>query len=460
MAPAEIAAWGIAGFLSGGVLAGLHAPFFYFLLSVAVFGTIIFFRPKNKLIIFLVFCAVFVGGIYYRAFFKFTAGERVLPDQLDFSGVIWSEPQVSQSRFLAKFNLDPPYAGQILILLPSGTQAEYGDKLLVNAGILPVRSERDLPMAISRKTSFLASGAGNPWMSALLQFKEFNLAPIRKILSGEEGAFLEGILLGYKNDFSAVLKEDMKRSGTTHLVALSGYNVSILVVVLHGIMLRVISRRKTFYFLCAIIILFALMVGAESSIVRAAIMGVMVLLARELGRLPSFGFAMLWTAFVMDLWNPGVLFEPGFLLSFASLLGIVYLAPALKFIFKITEENKVADYVFLTISAQLATLPVIALIFGQISWAAIFSNLLILPVVPLLMGLGFILMGLNLFLPILALPLVPILQGLLAYVLTTIHFAAGIASPVSLSSIPFWGMALYALVVIIFSMRYGPQGQK
>lgn len=246
----------------------------------------------------------------------------------------------------------------------------------------------------------------------------------------------------------------MKRSGTTHLVALSGYNVSILVLAIHGLLLGLISRRTLFWIICVMVIVFSILTGAESSIVRAAIMGILMLSARELGRMPSFGMVLLWTALFMYLWNPGVLFEIGFLLSFASLLGISYIPGALRNFFRL-KEGKFTDYILLTLGAQLATLPVIALVFEEISWLSLAANLLILPAVPVLMGFGFVFLAISVFSPFLAWFLGAILRAALGMVLWIMHGVGGLAPQLSLNGVSAVLWAMYAASLILLIWKYG-----
>ncbi len=258
----------------------------------------------------------------------------------------------------------------------------------------------------------------------------------------------------------------MAASGTTHLVALSGYNIAIVVLLVAHALSRFFSRRATFYATALIILLFVLMVGAEASVVRAAIMGFLVLLARESGRIYSFRNALTLAAFLMVLFDPSVLvFNLGFQLSFLSLLGIVYLEPALRFLFqrnyrhgKPVQESFLAwrENASTTLAAQLAVLPLLVQAFNQASLSALFANVLILSVVPATMMAGFILGAVSLFSGALGYLLAFFVNILLLYQIWAIDLFARVRIPIHNIFGGFIGVALYYIIligIIILSSR-------
>jgi len=137
------------------------------------------------------------------------------------------------------------------------------------------------------------------------------------------------------------------------------------------------------------------MTGAEASVIRAGIMGIIVLLAQKQSRLYSFRNAVAITAFLMLLFNPKLLiFDLGFQLSFAALMGIVYLFPY--FERRLGWRDKEGSIFELkknglqTFSAQLAVSPILLIKFGYLSATALLANILILTFIPLTMFFGFI----------------------------------------------------------------------
>lgn len=210
---------------------------------------------------------------------------------------------------------------------------------------------------------------------------------------------LAGLTLGARSDFSSKLKDQMAKSGTTHIVALSGYNIAILVLVVSGILSSFISRKKLIWLMSLIIFFFVLMVGGEASVVRAALMALILLLARHFGRKNDLLNAIILTAVCMVLYDPSVInFDLGFQLSFLSLLGIIYLTPWIENLFiRKKLKNNTPESSFLnwrenlatTIAAQLAVAPIIIQNFNQFSLGSVVANVLILSTVPFAMLLGF-----------------------------------------------------------------------
>ena len=135
------------------------------------------------------------------------------------------------------------------------------------------------------------------------------------------------------------------------------------------------------------------MTGAEASVVRAAIMGLLLLLADKIGRVYDFKNAVTAAAVGMVLWNPKILaFDIGFQLSFAALLGIVYFRPYLVKWLKMKEVSGFLnwrDHFLNTTSAQIAVLPLLIYHFSFFSPFGILANVLILEFIPITMTLGF-----------------------------------------------------------------------
>ncbi len=454
MAAAEVAGWAIAAFLSGLALAGGRLPPFYFWLAAAALGVAAWLTHRRIWIAPVILPALLAGIAYYGAYFRLKYSGWNLPAG-EFSAVVVTEPQFTKTGSQAEIILNPPHRGRMLAWFPAAKEVNFGDKLRGQGSIFPAAAEKDLPRIMFRGLEITAAGRGNPAVGSLLRVKTASLDLIRRALPAKEASFMEGVLLGYRNDFSEGLQTDMKLSGTTHLVALSGYNISILVLAVHSLFLGLLSRRQAFFLVAAAVLLFSILAGAESSIVRAAVMGLALLLAKVLGRPGSFGLAMLWAAFGMTLWNPGALFEAGFLLSFASLLGIAYVAPAIQAAANFRGKwPRFFEFAAMTLGAQLAALPVIAAVFGNFSWLAFPANILILPLIPVLMGLGFALLGVLYICPSAAGILGVISEPLLKLVLGLMHFFAGLSAPVNLALIPAWAVAAYACALGIFSFAY------
>ena len=195
--------------------------------------------------------------------------------------------------------------------------------------------------------------------------------------------------------------QNLRETGTLHVVVASGQNVSMVANFLIGVLVLLISRRKALWLAMGGAILYVLMVGAEPPVVRAGIMAILAYLAQFLGREEEGTLALFFAAGVMLLINPLLLFDLGFQLSFTATGGILWLYPWLK-------EKKLFSLPFLgealatTLAAQIGVMPILLTNFGQISFLSPLINALVLWEVPLIMVLGLIVILLGLFIKPLA----------------------------------------------------------
>lgn len=213
---------------------------------------------------------------------------------------------------------------------------------------------------------------------------------ITRLFPEPEAALITGLLTGERRGFSKRLLDDFATTGLTHLVAISGTNVTIIIGILGG-MLFWLPLKWRFLPQVAAITCFTLFVGASASVVRANIMGILGLTALQLGRIRDTRLAILWTAFFMTIWKPEQLWwDAGFQLSFAAVIGVTEIGPRFQKAFaKIPETLGLRDSLAMTLAAQLTTLPVSILTFGKVSLIAPLSNILAAPLVPIAMLLGF-----------------------------------------------------------------------
>ncbi|MFY9457596.1 MAG: ComEC/Rec2 family competence protein [Candidatus Spechtbacterales bacterium] len=211
-------------------------------------------------------------------------------------------------------------------------------------------------------------------------------------LSPPQSSLLGAIMLGETERLSYELKGKLNRSGTRHITSISGMNIMILASLLIGLGLILgMWRGQAFYFALITIILFIIMVGAPPSAVRAGIMGGIVLFAEKIGRLSQAQRLLVIAAAVMLAFNPLLLkFDIGFQLSFLATLGIAKLSPwFLEKFSRIPKKFELQNVVAMTFPAVIFTAPVLAASFGQVSVISFFTNILIVPVLGLVLALGF-----------------------------------------------------------------------
>lgn len=209
------------------------------------------------------------------------------------------------------------------------------------------------------------------------------------VLPEPHASLLAGLLTGTRRGLSQKLSDNFRRAGLTHIVAVSGYNVTIILALFGG-MLFWIPIKKRFLPLSLAACLFALFVGAGAPVVRATIMGILGLLAISTERIAITRLLILWTAFLMLIWNPLLLwYDASFQLSFLAVIGLSELSPWLNRVFKkLPSTLAIKESLVATVAAQIATIPLSILLFRQFSLIAPLSNILVAPLIPLSMLLG------------------------------------------------------------------------
>ena len=202
-----------------------------------------------------------------------------------------------------------------------------------------------------------------------------------------------GILFGTKRNIPDDFKDALSKTGLTHIIALSGYNVTIIITALAVILSAYYGRKKTFWLGIAVVLSFVLMTGAASSVVRAAIFSILILFGRLIGRRGDQTNLMLLAAALMVLVNPYVLrYDIGFQLSFAAFIGLIYLSPVIEKLFERSVMKYVPIYVQSplteTLAAQIMVLPLLIIYFGRLSIISPIANVLVLWIIPYAMILS------------------------------------------------------------------------
>ncbi len=215
---------------------------------------------------------------------------------------------------------------------------------------------------------------------------------VNKSIPEPNAAYINGILLGSRQNILQDLKDAFNKTSTTHILAISGYNIMIISDVVLMVLVLFIRRKRAFWISTVLIILFTILTGASASVVRAAIMGLLLLFASGYGRLYDVKNSIILAGAVMVFANPFVLsFDVGFQLSFLSVLGLVYVYPILDYrLRKVPKLGGVKGIVLMSLSAQAAVFPLLIYYFKNFSLVSLPANVLVLPFVPYAMLIGFL----------------------------------------------------------------------
>lgn len=204
-------------------------------------------------------------------------------------------------------------------------------------------------------------------------------------------SFEAGLLTGSRKGIPDYLLEAFNITGLTHIIAISGYNISLIIILISSLF-KNSSRRIKVPFIIVFIILFTIFVGASAAVVRASIMGIISVMALWFGRQSQVINALLVSAFVMVFWNPvTLLYDVGFQLSFLATLGLILVGNTIMDLTKfLPEKFGIREAFAMTLSAQIFALPIILVNFGRFSLISPVANVLIVPVIPFAMFFGFI----------------------------------------------------------------------
>jgi competence protein ComEC len=278
---------------------------------------------------------------------------------------------------------------------------------------------------------------------------------INKNIPFPENSLLSALILGNKENLDFELKENLSKTGLSHLVAISGFHLAIFSIYLSQYLIKIGFWRKTTNILTIILSwLYIFLVGLPASAMRAGIMITIFLLAQELGRLAIGERVILYTALIMLLINPLLLrFDIGFQLSFLAVLGIIYykdfFEKKLNQI-KILEKIKINEILATTLSAQVFIFPLLIFYFKKFPLLFIFTNILTLPFFPILMFSGIFFLILSLILPLFSLIFAFPAIVFLKYFLFIVNFFSKIKfSSIKIELNPLFLLPTYLFLLLI-----------
>jgi competence protein ComEC len=249
---------------------------------------------------------------------------------------------------------------------------------------------------------FHAPAKGTSIRRLASQWQNKALIAFEKNIKGEyELGVLAALVLGYKKWLSDDTREDYAKTGAMHILAVSGLHTGIVAGIMLGITSVIRShkpRYKALKFLlaCAGVWLFALVSGLAPSVMRAALMFSLFLFARLILERPVNAYNLMAAAAAgMLLYNPYLLFQVGFQLSFTALLGIFFFQESLSKSIYLPwpPAQKAWSLVTLSISAQLGTLPLTLHYFHMLPIYGWLSGLVVVPMAGVLLSLSFVLLG-------------------------------------------------------------------
>jgi len=447
-------------FISGIGLAGIFSEriisfsFWWFSATVLCLALAIIFWPSLRVrLMLLAALFLFLGLWRYSLGLPASGPEQISfynHQKLELAGMIVSEPdeRVDQVRYevsglvkgQGKLN------GKLLLVGSLTPVFAYGDQVSFSCKLKAPKDRDDFSysrylarydifsicyfpeVSLSRPAAW--QGTTENFYGRIYQLKTSLRSLINRGLPEPEAALANGMILGDQKSLPADLREQFSRTGLSHIIAISGMNITIIAAFISWLILALgFSRRSVFYLASLLIILYIILIGAPASAVRAGLISLLMLAAAALGRLSKITNALVFAAAAMLFFSPRLLRDDlGFILSFLAIFSLVFFYEPL--------DKRLADLsggrfgilrqaVSLTLAAQILTWPVMAYNFSQISLVAPLANLAALWTLPILTAAVFLILPLASLLPAAAAYLFLPARIILKYLLAVAHYLGG-----------------------------------
>ena len=251
-------------------------------------------------------------------------------------------------------------------------------------GILKIENEKDI---------FLRD---LPKFNIVNEIRESIINILARILPKNEVGIMLGMIIGDTSYITEKTKNDFKISGITHLLAVSGSNITYVILFTKFLFDKLVGKKISNYIVVIFLIIFMLVAGCSPSVVRATIMGIIIIIAEIIARKPNIYASLSTSALIILIYNPLSIFDIGFILSFGGTIGIVLLYEKINtwILNKFSIENSILVYMVetfsVTLSAQIILTPIMCYAFNTISFVSILVNLLIVPISGILTILGLV----------------------------------------------------------------------
>jgi len=334
--------------------------------------------------------------------------------------------QVKTERIqISHWEEDFPVQGLLLAKIPVEKNPKFGDRVQLTGYLETPPEDEDYSYReyLNRKGIYvylpkaeiavLEHGQGNLVLRGIFELKSRALEILYRLWPDPEASLLAGILLGVETGIPDQVQQAFRDTGTTHIIAISGFNITIVAGLFSRFFSRLLNPRQGAVAAVMGIGLYTLLVGADAAVVRAAVMGGLSIFAQQIGRRQHGINAAALASLIMILINPQLPWDISFQLSLSATLGLIlYADPFAQRFFKFSSRflpeqtaqritQPVSEYILFTFAAQLTTFPVMLYHFHSFSLNTFLANPAILPVQPPIMLVG----GLALILGLIWFPL-------------------------------------------------------
>ena len=280
---------------------------------------------------------------------------------------------------------------------------------------------------------------------------------IEKLLPKETSGLCLGMLIGETSGIEENMQEDFRDSNLSHILAVSGANVSYIIVSITYIFNKMCLRKRLSKIISIILlILFMLLTGCTSSVNRACIMAILMLIAELLYRKSDVYNNLAISALILLIINPYSLLDIGFQLSYMGTIGIVFLHDKIGNFIKI--NNKIVKYFFemiaVTTCANLAIIPIMMFHFNTISLTFYFSNIIVGPILGIVVIIGFIMLFISLIFTPNSSLIAIVLNLMLKFIIKIAEITANMPfSKITIITPSFFFIIVWYLIIISISYK-------
>jgi len=417
---------------------------------------------KEIIIILILICVALVRFFFFIS--EAPKYNEVIGRTVELEGVVSDDPDIRLKNKHLNVKLKDEEVN-ILVFVGREIEVSYGDNVKVS-GVLEepenfttnsgkefnykrYLANKDIYFMIKNANiEILSSGNGNKIKYLLYKLRSSFMRNINEVIPAPESDLANGLILGARGGFDEDTKQEFIDTGTIHIIALSGYNVSIVADNVMKTFGLIFSQTVSIILGMFVILLFIIMTGASATAIRAGIMATIMLLGRMTGRNYLAGRALVIAGLLMIAYDPRVLVDMSFQLSFIATGGVLFLTPKVINWFKFLPMSfGFREMVASTIAATISVLPILLYLTGVLSLISIPANVLILLFIPTAMLFIFI-TGISGFVsPLLSIPFGYVSYLILLYILSIIHFLGSLSfASVTIQSFPL----ILTILIYIF----------
>lgn len=291
----------------------------------------------------------------------------------------------------------------VLVRLPVDQPIHYGDILSLAGQLQEPRSFSgfDYESYLQRFGVFyllqkpenievLASGQGNVVLQKASALRGWFVQKVKERVSYPYSVLGVGVLVGVKEVFPPSLDDMIRKSGLQHIIVVSGFNITIIVLVV-ALLFRRFGRVFQFGMCVGSILFFLALTGADPPVVRAGVMGIIAAYGVLEGKSADMPNVLLFAAMVLALWNPWLLMHDlGFQLSFMATAGIILFVSRAQKMLSFIRWEFLRDVLAVSLVAQISVFPLLSYTFADVPMGGILANIFVEPLVPLMMLFTFL----------------------------------------------------------------------